>query len=438
MAEAIDIFFENLHNKSGQHRSMPVCLLAGRYLTYLGKGVGLKMDEKRMQVNEERLTRTFQRLVSIDSPSFGEREMADVLKAELRRLGFLAEEDEGGRAYKGTAGNVYGFRKGKLPGSPLLFAAHMDTVEPAKGKRAVIHEDGRITSDGTTVLGADCMSGTAALLEALWELEEEKALCRDLEVVFFIGEEKHLKGSAVFDFSRVRAEESFILDLTGPVGTAAYRAPTLVDFQIEVSGKASHAGFAPEKGVHAIAIAARAVAAMELGRVGEDMTVNIGGIEGGGGTTNIVPERCSLIGEIRSYSHEGALQQAKRIEELFRKEAEKAGGSSRMTFQVPVHAYHTPKEHSSVRRFSRACEKLGLSGRLVETFGGSDQSNLSLHGIPGLVLASAMEQVHSCEEYTQVSELLRLTKLLKLLMQDDFDVQGSELLVKWVLPKQEE
>ena len=102
---------------------MPVCLLAGRYLTYLGKGVGLKMDEKRMQVNEERLTRTFQRLVSIDSPSFGEREMADVLKAELRRLGFLAEEDEGGRAYKGTAGNVYGFRKGKLPGSPLLFAA---------------------------------------------------------------------------------------------------------------------------------------------------------------------------------------------------------------------------------------------------------------------------------------------------------------------------
>ena len=60
----------------------------------------------------------------------------------------------------------------------------------------------------------------------------------------------------------------------------------------------------------------------------------------------------------------------------------------------------------------------------METFGGSDQSNLSLHGIPGLVLASAMEQVHSCEEYTQVSELLRLTKLLKLLMQDDFDVQG--------------
>lgn len=389
-----------------------------KYYGMTRKEVRFGMDEKRKSINRERLTETFLRLVSIDSPSFGERRMADELKGELEKLGFLTEEDEAGSFYGGNAGNVYGFRKGSLPGGALLFAAHMDTVEPAKGKRAVVHGDGRITSDGTTVLGADCMSGTAALLEALLELKEEGSPCRDLEIVFFTGEEKHLKGSAVFDFSKIKAEESFILDLTGPVGTAAYQAPTLVDFRIEVRGRAAHAGFAPEKGIHAVAIAARAAASMELGHAGEGMTVNIGGIRGGGTATNIVPEYCSLIGEVRSYSHEQALRQTERIGELFQKEAAKAGGSSRMTFEVPVHAYCTPKDHSCVRRFCRACGQLGLSGKLVKTFGGSDQSNLSLHGITGLVLASAMEQVHSCQEYTEVTELMKLTELLKLMMQD--------------------
>ncbi len=372
-------------------------------------------------IHEERLIETFQRLVSVDAPSFGERQMADVLKEELGSLGFTVEEDKAGEVYGGTAGNVYGFRKGKLPGAPLLFSTHMDTVEPALGKRAVITGDGRITSDGSTVLGADCMSGTAALLEAVRELTEEGKDCRDLEVLFFIGEEKHLRGSEVFDYSKVRSKESYILDLTGPVGTAAFQAPTLVQFQIEIRGRAAHAGLSPETGIHAIAIGAKAVARMDLGHVGEDMTVNIGAFHGGGSNSNIVPERCHLVGEVRSYSHEQAMEETKRIEALFREEVERAGGESRMTYQVPIHAYRTEREHPSVRRFLRACERMGLPCRLVKTFGGSDQSNLSLHGISGLVLASAMELVHSCQEYVEIQELVRLVGLLKLLMGDAAD-----------------
>lgn len=376
------------------------------------------MKENSKKINKGRLIETFQRLVSIDAPSFGERQMADVLKEELVKLGFTVEEDEAGGRYGGTAGNVYGFRRGTIPGTSLLFSTHMDTVDPAKGKRALLGADGRITSDGTTVLGADCMSGTAAILEALKEIVEEGGECRDLEVIFFIGEEKHLRGSEVFDYSKVRAKESYILDLTGPVGTAACQAPTLIQFQIEVKGRAAHAGLSPETGIHAVAIAAKAVARMELGRVGEDMTVNIGAIHSGENSSNIVPELCHLVGEVRSYSHEQAVEQVRKIEELFKEEAEKAGGSSRMDSQILIRAYRTPKEHISVIRFRRACEKLGLPCALIKTFGGSDQSNLFHHGIPGLVLSSAMELVHSCQEYTEVSELMKLTELVKLLMRD--------------------
>jgi tripeptide aminopeptidase len=369
-------------------------------------------------MNQERLIKKFQKLVEIDSPTYGERQMADTLACELKRLGFTVEEDQAGEVYGGTAGNLYAYRRGSIPGEPILFSTHMDTVEPSCGKRAVVHEDGRITSDGTTVLGADCMSGTAALLEALEEICETDTPIRDLEVIFFIAEEKHLRGSEVFDFSKVKAKEAYILDLSGPVGTAAYQAPTLAELHIHVQGKAAHAGFAPERGIHAIAAAARAVSRMEMGHVGPEMTVNIGSIEGGLSASNIVPESCRLLGEVRSYSHEQAMEQVRKIEAIFREEAEKAGGSSELTYTVPVHAYCTPKDHPVVTRFQRACEKMGLSGALTQTFGGSDQSNLSLHGVQGLVLASAMEQVHSCQEYTEIPELERLTGLLLLLMQD--------------------
>ncbi len=369
-------------------------------------------------MNTDRLVKTFQELVSIDSPSFGERKMADELTVRLRKLGFTVSEDRAGEYYGGTAGNLYAFRKGSIPGKPLLFSTHMDTVEPAEGKKAVLHGDGRITSGGATVLGADCMAGTAALLEAVTELEEEQADCRALEILFFIGEEKHLRGSAVFDFSCVQAEESYILDLSGPAGTAAIQAPTLIDFEIVVHGKAAHAGFAPEQGVHAIRIAANAVARMDMGRIGASMTVNIGHIEGGVKATNIVPERCSLRGEVRSYSHEQALEEMKKIEGIFQEEAEKAGGSCEVQFTVPLQAYRVPETHSCVKRFRRVCEELGLPVRLVPTFGGSDQSNLALHGVQGLVLASAMEQVHSCEEYTTVSGLETVAEIVKGLMQE--------------------
>ncbi len=149
--------------------------------TRISRKVKTQMKEKTIPIHKERLIKNFQRLVSIDAPSFGERRMADVLKEELESLGFTVEEDDGGSIYGGTAGNVYAFRKGTLPGTPILFSTHMDTVEPSGGKKALVGGDGRITSDGTTVLGADCMSGTAALLEALKELLEEGADCRDLE-----------------------------------------------------------------------------------------------------------------------------------------------------------------------------------------------------------------------------------------------------------------
>ncbi len=108
-----------------------------------------------MELNRERIGSTFAGLVEVDSPSRQERQMADTLKELFGKLDITLEEDNAGPAFGGNTGNLFGRMKGQLPGTPLLFSAHMDTVEPSRGKKAVFHPDGTITSAGDTVLGAD-------------------------------------------------------------------------------------------------------------------------------------------------------------------------------------------------------------------------------------------------------------------------------------------
>lgn len=240
----------------------------------------------------------------------------------------------------------------------------------------------------------------------------------DIEILFTIAEELYIKGSSVFDFSKVRAKEAYVLDISGPVGSVAYKAPSLISYQVVVTGKASHAGFDPEHGVHAIAIASEAITQISQGHVDEETTCNIGLIEGGSGT-NIVPEKCIVKGEIRSYSHEKATRCVEEVGNTFKKVAEKQGAESELTCEVHLIAYETAKDSVPVKRFERVSKELGLAGNLVETFGGSDNNSFAKNGIPGLVLSNGMYQAHSVNEYTTIKDLVTGAELIAGLITDE-------------------
>lgn len=362
-----------------------------------------------MTVDTQRLVAEFSRLVSIDSPTHAERQMADYLTPTLTELGVAVYEDDAGEGPV-PCGNLYGTLSGTLGGPPLLFAVHMDTVEPARGKRAVVQADGRITSAGDTVLGADDCAGIAALIEALRVLRQRRLPHRSIELLFTVAEESYCRGAQKLDFSRIRADEAYVLDLTGPVGDAAHQAPTILAFTATVAGKAAHAGFAPGDGVHAIAAAIAALNGLSQGRVEDDTTVNIGTITGGR-STNIVPDCCTVRGEIRSLSHQKALGWARAIQRRFDAAAGRLGASVEFVVQEQCRAYETPADHAVVRRFAAVCAQLGLTARLSPTFGGSDNNVLARHGITGLVVANAMHRCHSCREYTTVEQLCQITRL---------------------------
>ena len=359
-------------------------------------------------VDEKRLTDGFLRLTAIDAESGNEKEMREYLTVVLSCLGLAPETDE--------AGNLFARLPGTRPGGTLLFSAHMDTVRPGRGKKAVVHPDGRITSDGTTVLGADDAGGIAAILEALTVIREDDLPHPEIELLFPVQEERYGVGSAAFDASRLRAETAYVLDLTGPVGTAAVAAPTLLTLEITIRGRAAHAGFAPEEGINALSIAAQALSRLRTGRIAPDTTVNFGIIAGGEGI-NIVPELVRVTGEVRSLRHEKALQEAEAVAERFRLEAERLGGTAETAVAEQIRAYRIAEDEPVVRRLAAALRALGWDGpALVETFGGSDNNHYVRNGIRGVVLASAMEKVHTTEEYTKIAELVKSAELTLKLM----------------------
>ena len=363
-------------------------------------------------INEKRLIDSFVKLVGIDNPSHGERGICDFIKAELSSLGIEAREDGSAAVTGGNCGNLYAFVDGE--GEPLLLSAHMDSVDPARGKRAVIADDGRITSAGDTVLGADDLSGVAVILEALRSVKESGARHRPIELVFDAAEETYCDGIQQFDFASLKSKQGYIFDWTGAVGEAAYQAPAIISFKAEIKGKAAHAAFSPEEGVHAIKAAAAAVAAVECGRVG-DTTVNIGMISGGA-ADNVVPENCVLTGEVRGFDNDTVYERLALIERAVTDAAEGLGASVKFSTQPLCLAYRVDPDGEVASRFRTACADVGLEPKLVVTYGGSDNNHCFHHGVSGLVVACGMNNCHSCSEYSDVNELINAARLAEALM----------------------
>lgn len=356
------------------------------------------------EVNTERMLTLFAELVSLDSVSFGERAIADVLRRELEALGFDVTEDDAGACYGSDTGNLYARLKGTDPSKmPVLLSAHMDTVVPGIGKKACIDRDkGIITSGGDTVLGADDVSGIVQMLEGI-NVAKQSGSYGDIEVLLTVAEEVYGKGSKVFDYSRLQAETAFVVDMSGPAGSAARSAPSIIAFEFEITGKSAHSGFAPQDGINAIAAAAAIITDTPQGLIGEGLTLNIGTIEGGS-VSNIVPDSCRCTGEVRGGDHEAACRVVEQLNERIAEKCESAGAKYTFSSEIMIRAYETPEEDRSCVVFKTACSNLGLKGELVDTRGGSDNNIFAEHGIRGVVISCGMENTHTVNEYIPIIE----------------------------------
>lgn len=362
-------------------------------------------------INESRLVDEFLELVKVDSETKHEAEISALLKKKFGSLGLEIEEDDSMAETGHGANNLICTLQGTKDGADTIyFTSHMDTVTPGKGINPVI-KDGYVHSDGTTILGADDKAGIAAMLELIRQLKEQSIEHGTIQFIITAGEESGLVGAKALKPSYVKAKYGFAVDSDGKVGNIIVAAPTQAKVKAIIHGKTAHAGVAPEKGVSAITIASKAIAAMPLGRIDEETTANIGRFEGGS-ATNIVCDRVDVLAEARSLIPEKMETQAAKMKEAFEQAAQEMGGKADVEVQVMYPGFKFHEQDEVVQIALKAAKSIGRPSSLLTSGGGSDANVIAGMGVPTVNLAVGYEDIHTTNEKMPIEELKKLAELL--------------------------
>lgn len=384
----------------------------------------------KIPINEERLARTFVHLCEIDSPSRREKGVADYLSRTFQELGAASiVEDRSAEQTGSDCGNLIIHFAGNRPDQEtILFACHMDTVEPGCGVKVV--RDGDIfTSGGDTVLGSDDKSGIAALIELIRMLRENRVDHGPLELLFTTCEEIGLLGAKALDRGGLTARYGYALDSTG-IDRIITGAPAANKVKIEVHGIAAHAGLHPEQGISALWLAAEAISRLRLGRLDEESTANLGLIHGGV-ATNIIPDNITIEGEVRSHSLNKLAAHTAEIQRTFQQviedcpsplpPAQRDEGETPVPAPAPSVTISVQLEYPAMRLepadpvLARLREAGRILGRPLDfqiAGGGSDANIFNSLGLPTAIIATGMDKVHTTDERLDLQDLIRLTELL--------------------------
>ena len=350
----------------------------------------------------ERLVDDFVRFCEIESPSGRERAMADAVAAELRDLGLDAEEDETAVETGSDSGNVLARIPGPEGARTILLCAHLDTV-PLDAPVEVSRENGVLTNRHEAILGADNKAAVATLIGAA------RRLVRDgppvgVELLFTTSEERALRGAKALDRGRLQSEFGFVFDHASPIGEVIVASPTYYRLEARFRGQAAHAGIRPEKGRNAIAAAARAIAAMRIGRLDGETTANVGRIEGGT-SANVVAERCTVELEARSLDDTRAGEVVSQMVDAAAEAASNADCDVETSVERMFRGYRLPRTARAVEVAAAGLRATGIEPTYIATGGGSDANAFIAAGLPVVNVANGTERNHQPDESVTVEAL---------------------------------
>ncbi|MBN2366661.1 MAG: M20/M25/M40 family metallo-hydrolase [Calditrichaeota bacterium] len=365
-----------------------------------------------MNLNQNRLVDIFLELVAINAVAKSEKPVADYIRKFLSNLQISVMEDATGRIIDGNSGNIIAkiYNDGKKGPIPFALVAHMDTVKPTTGIKPLIM-DGRITSDGNTILGADNRAGIALILYLIENLHSNKLSHQPFEIIFTVGEETGLYGSTNLDMDMVESRNAYILDSSADPGYFVCAAPGAVDFRIRFLGKGSHAAVNPDKGINALSMAAALINRFSVGKVDEDTTINFGRISGGE-ANNVVPPLVELTGEIRSFNKNKIEHYSNRLSIQLKNISTEFGGNFELELEQAFPGFVLNKRSEAIKNLNSCLEKTGLTPMPIRYHGGSDANMLNNKGITAIDLGIGAKNPHSTEEYIMIRDLLAIEKLI--------------------------
>jgi tripeptide aminopeptidase len=312
--------------------------------------------------------------------------------------------------------------RGKLRNaSPLLFMTHLDTVPLCAGAKPQL-KGRKIVNAAKTALGGDNRTGCGVLVTLVSELTKQKLDHPPITLLFTVREESGLWGARFVEKTDLGgAKMGFNFD-GGAANSVIIGAVGADRWEVEITGLASHAGGAPEKGISATLIASKALVSIDqdgwFGKIvkgNKSGTSNVGPVSGpaggpAGDATNVVTDFVRVRGESRSHDAQFFKQITAAYKSAFAAAAKSvtnsAGKSGRVKFKTHTdyHPFLMKQDLPVVKRAMAAVEAIGLQPEPRAANGGLDANWLVRHGIPTVTFGAGQNGAHTITEWVDLKE----------------------------------
>ncbi|MGE7623733.1 peptidase T [Viridibacillus sp. NPDC096237] len=328
---------------------------------------------------------------------------------QLPIIGFLAHVDTA-TDYTGT--NVKPQRHDNYDGGDIQLNAN--TILSPKNSPELANYVGQtlITTDGTTLLGADDKAGIVEIMTAMEYLIANPDIKHGKIRVAFTPDEEIGRGPHKFDVDAFNADFAYTMD-GGPLGELQYESFNAAGVKVKTYGVSVHPGSAKDKMVNAITVAIKFQSYMPEDEVPEKTAGHEGFIHLMNFNAHIEEARLSYI--IRYFERE----EFESRKQLF-KEAEakiKAEfGESAITVEVADQYFNMaekiePEKHI-IEVAYKAMENLDIKPLILPVRGGTDGSQLSYMGMPTPNIFAGGENMHGKFEYVSAETMVKATEVI--------------------------
>lgn len=369
----------------------------------------------------------------------GQMVLAKKLVAELKEIGLSdAAVDDNGYVMATLPANT----DKDVP--TIGFLAHVDTatdftgknvnpqvIESFDGKDIVLNEEldvvlsvdefpelpsyqghTLITTDGTTLLGADDKSGIAEIMTAMEYLIEHPEIEHGNIRVAFTPDEEIGRGPHKFDVERFGAEFAYTID-GGPLGELQYESFNAAAAKVTFTGSSVHPGTAKDKMVNSGKMAAEFIQMFPEQEAPEHT-------EGYEGFYHLISvkgdvESTEVYYIIRDFDKENFEKRKETLETFVSNIKEKYGDAS-VALEMNDQYYNMRDKIEPVKEIvdiaEQAMKNMAIDPLIRPVRGGTDGSQLSYKGLPTPNIFTGGENFHGKYEYISVDNMEKAAQVI--------------------------
>jgi tripeptide aminopeptidase len=409
----------------------------------------INLTTKGVETMKEEIIERLTRYVKVDTQSNEESETCPSTPGQLMLAHILVDELIS-IGMKEVTIDENGYVMATLPSNtdktvPTIgFLAHLDTatdftgknvnpqiVENYDGKEVVLNESLNIvlspsdfpelmnykghtliTTDGTTLLGADNKAGITEIMTAMAFLIQHPEIKHGEIRVAFTPDEEIGRGPHKFDVTAFDAKYAYTVD-GGPLGELQYESFNAAAAKITVNGTNVHPGTAKGKMVNSMKIAMELHAMLPV-EAAPELTDEYGGFYHLNSFNGDV-EKTTLSYIIREFDKEEFNRKKEHLQTVVEKLKE-VYGPERITLELNDQYYNMREKIEPVKEIVdlayKAMKNLQIEPMIKPVRGGTDGSQLSYMGLPTPNIFTGGENFHGKFEYISVENMVKATEVI--------------------------